>query len=228
MIMKEGNQMKKILSAVLVMMLLFLAAAPALADNMDDLFEHMYVNCANGKTLNLRESPRGKVIAQLENGTKVWISGGFIEKGWVAVTAIVGKKTLNGVVKTEFLQNKKPGKYEITEREDNFKDVERPYIVTAKALNSKTDASVGFRKRPNKTSTAFRRLDAGDQLLVIAEAKVWLMVWDPISEETGYVANDYMIFDHFVDEEEDVAEDEPADVELSEDDTAEDEIEAGE
>ncbi|MCQ2458349.1 MAG: SH3 domain-containing protein, partial [Clostridia bacterium] len=200
--------MKKILSAVLVAVMLLLAASAAFGENLDDILDHMYVNCANGKMLNLRDAPGGKVIAQLDNGTKVWISGGFISKDWVAVTVKLKGKYVEGFVKNEFLQSKKPGKYEITEREDNFDDV-KPYVVTAKALNAKTDNSVGLRVKPNKTAKSIRRLTAGDQLTVLASGRVWLKVLDQETGKIGYVADDYMIFDHYVEDE--VPEDEPED-----------------
>ena len=92
----------------------------------------------------------------------------------------------------KFLQSTQPGKYEITERDDHFVAV-TPYIVSAKALNSKTDVSVGLRVKPNKTSQAIRRLDAGDQLQVIARGKVWSKVVDLRTGKTGYVANDYLM-----------------------------------
>lgn len=200
--------MKKILCAMTVLLVLFLALTPAFANTMDDNFEVMYVNCPNGKTLNLRDGPNGKKIGSLENGTKVYISGGFIEKGWVAVTTASGK---SGVVKSEFLQSKKPGKYEITEREDNFIDVRKPYIVNAKPLNAKTDMSVGLRPKPNKTSKAIRRLQAGDQLLVLASGNVWLQVEDLETGRIGYVAEDYTEFDHWLVDETPVPEEEFAD-----------------
>ena len=197
--------MKKIISAVLAVLLLFLAAVPVLASTLDDQFEYMYVNCADGKRLNLREAPGGKIIYRLDNGTKVYISGGFIEKGWVAVTAVVTEKgkqvEKSGVVQSKFLQAKKPGKYEITERDDHFEDVEKPYIVTANPLNKKTTQSVGLRVKPNKTSKAYRRLEAGDELQVLATAKLWIKVLDLKTGETGYVAHDYTTFDHYIEDE---------------------------
>ena len=186
--------MKKIISAVLTVLLLFLAAVPVLASTLDDQFEAMYVNCPDGKKLNLREEPNGKIINRLENGTKVYISGGFIEKGWVAVTIEQkGKKeNLTGVVQSKFLQEKKPGKYEITERDDHFEDVEKPYIVSANPLNKKTTQSVGLRVKPNKTAKAIRTLQAGDELLVLAKGKTWMKVQDKLTGKTGFVANDYV------------------------------------
>ncbi len=92
---------------------------------------------------------------------------------------------------TKFLVSAKPGKYEITERDDNFRSV-NPYMVEAKARSKNSDDSVCLRVKPNKTSSAIRRLMAGDQLQVIAKGKTWSQVRDPMTGATGYVANDYM------------------------------------
>ena len=92
---------------------------------------------------------------------------------------------------TKFLVSSKPGKYEITERDDNFRSV-TPYTVSAKAINNKSDRSVGLRVNPNKTAKAIRRLTAGDTLKVIAVGKTWSKVVDSTTGRTGYVANAYV------------------------------------
>ena len=68
-----------------------------------------------------------------------------------------------------------------------------PYLVSAKALNAKTDLSVGLRVKPNKTSQAIRTLTAGDRLQVIARGRTWSKVVDLLTGRTGYVANDYIV-----------------------------------
>ena len=110
--------------------------------------------------------------------------------GWVYITDKNHKD--GGFVMSKFLVNKKPGKYEITERDDDFIAV-TPFEVSAKALNNNTDRSVGLRVSPNKTAKAIRRLAAGDVLQVIATGKTWSKVVDPSTGRTGYVANDYMV-----------------------------------
>ena len=65
-------------------------------------------------------------------------------------------------------------------------------MVTAKALNSRTDRSVGLREKPTKACHSIRRLEAGDQLEVIARGSVWSQVVDMQTGRTGYVANDYI------------------------------------
>ncbi len=184
--------MKKILSIALILVTVLALMVPAFASAATAsgcVGKDMWVNCANGKKLNLRDEPRNgsNIFLRLENGTKVHVDYDA-GNGWVAVSDY----HFSGYVQAKFLVDKKPGKFEITERDDNFVSVRNPYMVTAKALNAKTENSVGLRVKPNKTSTAIRRLNAGDQLQVIAKGKTWSRVVDLRTGKTGYVANDYI------------------------------------
>ena len=180
-------EMKKLMTIALVVMMVLGLMVPAFASASG---EAMWVNCSNGKTLNLRKEPskNAKVLKQLECGTKVeLIPSSNPAEGWSCVRA----NGQDGWVMTKFLVASKPGKYEITEREDNFRDV-TAYNVSAKALNGKTERSVCLREKPNKTAKSIRRLTAGDELQVIAEGKTWDRVMDLSTGRTGYVAHDYM------------------------------------
>ena len=180
-------KMKKLLTVGLVLMMLVGLMVPAFAAGTG---EYMWVNCANGKTLNLRAdaNTKARVLKRLECGTRVeLIPYSNPTAGWSCVRA----NGTDGWVMTKFLVASKPGKYEITERDDNFQDVSA-YNVTAMAINNKSDRSVCLRTRPNKTAKSIRRLTAGDQLQVIAVGRIWDRVIDLTTGQTGYVANDYM------------------------------------
>ncbi len=181
--------MKKLISAAIILVTVLALMIPVFASAEVTPGQEMWVNCADGKTLNFRTEPKAgsTVMKRLECGTKVTVLN-IMDKDWVQVTD--GK--LTGFVMVKFLVEEKPGKYEITEREDNFVTLKKPYTVTAKALNNKTDRSVGLRVKPNKTAKAIRRLAAGDQLQVVARGKVWSRVIDLQTGRTGYVANDYI------------------------------------
>ena len=180
--------MKKLLSIVIILVTVLALMVPAFADNATGFGKEMWVNCADGYRLNVREQPStsAKLITRFNCGTKVRILED-VGNGWVYVT----NEKVSGYVMQKFLQEKKPGKYEITERDDNFVAV-TPYVVCAKALNDKTTNSVGLRVKPNKTSQAIRRLTAGDELEVVARGNVWSEVVDPVTGRTGFVANDYV------------------------------------
>ena len=178
--------MKKLMSIAIILVTVFALMIPALAEN-EGFGVDMWVNCANGKKLNVREEPvmGSGIITRLECGTKVHVDYSC-GNGWVAVSDY----HFSGYVQASFLVSSKPGKYEITERDDNFVAVN--YLATAKALNANTDRSVGLRVKPNKTSSAIRRLTVGDELQVIARGNVWSKVIDLRTGRTGFVANDYI------------------------------------
>jgi uncharacterized protein YgiM (DUF1202 family) len=188
--------MKKLISIVTVILMVlglmipvFSSAEAVTAPATTPTYK--WVNCENGKTLNVREVPstNAKVLCRVECGKRLEVIEQVgVPAGWIKVKV---DSKIQGYVMTKFLWNTKPGKYEITEREDNFRAV-NPYIVTAKALNQNTEKSVGLRVKPNKTSNMIRRLQAGDQLKVIAAGKVWSKVVDMLTGRTGYVANDYI------------------------------------
>ena len=181
--------MKKILSIVMILVTVLTLMIPVLTSAEEYSGVDMWVNCDNGKTLNVREEPRtgSRVITRLECGTKVHVDY-FTGDGWAAISDY----HFSGYVQAKFLVSEKPGKYEVTEREDDFVAVKEPYLVSALARSAKSDSSVGLRVKPNKTSKAIRRLTAGDQLQVIARGKVWSKVVDLQTGKTGYVANDYI------------------------------------
>ncbi len=182
--------MKKLISIAIILVTVFALMVPAFASAGGSEFTEtdMWVNCANGKRLNVREEPHAgsRLVTRLDCGTKVHVDYNC-GNGWVAISDY----HYSGYVQSQFLVAGKPGKYEITERDDNFVAV-NPYLATAKALNAKTDRSVGLRVKPNKTASAIRRLTVGDRLEVIARGKVWSKVVDLQTGRTGFVANDYI------------------------------------
>ena len=188
---RKAPTMKKLISIVLAIMTLVGLMIPVFAGAEGAQDTTMWVNCANGKKLNVRETANGKVLYRLECGTQVTVKTSVAApEGWAYIT--VKNQKNGGFVSTKFLVDKKPGKYEITEREDNFVAV-TPYNVKALAVKGHPEQSVGLRVSPNKTARSIRRLAAGDMLQVVATGKVWSKVVDLTTGRTGYMANDYMI-----------------------------------
>ena len=180
-------KMKKLMTIALVAMMLLGLMVPVFASAEG---ETLWVNCADGKTLNLRAEPSrtARKLTGLECGTKVTVLPVSNEtEGWTCVRA----KGRDGWVMTKFLVSRKPGKYEITERNDNFQNVDN-YTVSAQPLKGQPEKSVCLRVKPNKTAKSIRRLASGDQLTVVAVGKVWSKVVDTATGRTGYVANDYI------------------------------------
>lgn len=180
--------MKKILTAALIALMIMSLLVPMAAFAGADPGQNMWVNCRNGKSLNLRQSPStgSGLIARLPCGTKVTVLEDA-GNGWAKISA----PHHTGYVMTKFLVASKPGKYEITEQANTFSPVS-PYMATAIAVKGHEDRSVGLRTMPNKDSKAFRHLAPGDEVQVIAQGKLWSEVIDPQTGRTGYVASSYL------------------------------------
>ena len=101
--------MKKIVSIVLVILTLAALMIPVFAGAEGTT---KWVNCENGKRLNVRDSVKGKLLYRLDCGTKVEIQTSVsTPKGWAYIT--VPGHAKGGYVMTKFLVSSKPGKYEI-------------------------------------------------------------------------------------------------------------------
>lgn len=182
--------MKKFVSMIIILVMAACLMVPVFASAQSVVRgDYMWVNCADGKRLNVRTQPakNASLVCRIDCGTQVEIVDD-IDGTW-ALIALNGKPT--GYVMSRFLVASKPGKYEITERDDNFVAV-TPYTVQALARGKNTDQSVGLRVKPNKTAQAIRRLQAGDELEVIARGNTWSKVRDFFTGKVGFVANDYI------------------------------------
>ena len=190
---REEIKMKKILSVVMVLMLAIGLMIPVFSSAESTVgHDKMWVVCADGKRLNVRALPNrsSRLLYRIENGDSVTILHDEpTPDGWAMVRK--GNKPV-GYAMTKFLVANKPSKYELRERDDDFKKV-NSYTVIAQARSKKTDESVGLRTKPTKKSGAIRRLMAGDTLTVIEVGKTWSRVYDPQTGSTGYVANDYIV-----------------------------------
>ncbi len=182
--------MKKFLNVAMVLMMALVLTIPVFstAERVNGHSE-MWVNTPNGKCLNVRERPdkSEKIIYCVECGTKLNILE-ETDSEWARVYADGQEK---GYVMMRFLVAEKPGKYEMTERNDDFRAV-NPYKVTALPRSRNSKESVGLRVKPNKRAKMIRRLRTGNTLTVIAVGRNWSKVKDARTGKTGYVANDYI------------------------------------
>ena len=97
--------MKKLISIVLAIMTLAGLMIPVFAGAETAETTTMWVNCSNGKTLNVRESANGRVLYRIECGTRVEVQNKVsAPAGWAFVTVKGQKK--GGYVKTQFLFDK--------------------------------------------------------------------------------------------------------------------------
>ena len=126
--------MKKVLGIVMVLMMVVGLMVPVFG-SAESVSGHssMYVYCANGKRLNVREEPslHADRLFRLENGTMVSILGD-VGNGWAKVYSS-GRE---GFVKTSFLQAKKPAG-------SNFKSFSaKVYSNNGKKVNMRVSANV--------------------------------------------------------------------------------------
>ncbi len=181
--------MKKILSVAIGLMMLLGLMIPVFA-SAESNPQTVWANRLDRRSINVHESANvdSRILYRVNCGTRMEVVPSQQVKGWLCVRKD-GKDA--GWVKSKFLMDRKPGKYDYTEKEDNFQTV-KAYNVTAVALNGKTSKSVCLRTAPNKISESIRRLTAGDTLQVVAEGKTWSKVVDTATGKSGYVANDYI------------------------------------
>ena len=171
--------MKKVLGIMMVLMMIIGLMVPVFG-SAESVSGHatMYVYCANGKRLNLREAPLldAKILSRLDNGSKVNIledSG----NGWAKVSF----NGMKGFVKTEFLQSKKPAV--AANQNDTFKSFSaKVYSPNGKKVNMRVSA--------NLNADRIAQLEEYTAIKVIGETGNWYKIqW---ANATGYMMKKYV------------------------------------
>ena len=169
--------MKKVLGIVMVLMMVVGLMVPVFG-SAESVSGHasMYVYCANGKRLNVREAPslNSGLLFRLENGTKVSIleDSGY---GWAMVSA----NGREGFVKTEFLQSKKPA----ANKNSNFRSFSaRVYSNNGKKVNMRVSA--------NLNADRIAQLEDSTAIKVIGATGDWYKIqW---ANATGYMMKKFV------------------------------------
>ena len=137
----------------------------------------MYVYCANGKRLNVREMPslNASILFRLESGTKVSILGDAGD-GWARVSCSEG----TGYVKTAFLRSKMTA---TAKKASTFK------AFSAKVY-SPNGKKVNLRVSANLNADRIAQLEGYTAIRVIGESGDWYKVqW---ANATGYMMKKYV------------------------------------
>ena len=170
---REDTAMKKVLGIVMVLMMAVSLMVPVFGSAESVAGRSaMYVWCANGKRLNVREaaSLNAEMLFRLENGTKVTILKDC-GNGWAKIST-GGRE---GFVKTEFLQAKKPG--------GTFK----PFSAKVYSTNGK---KVNMRVSANINSDRIAQLEGYTAIRVIGETGDWYKIqW---ADATGYMMKKFV------------------------------------
>ena len=170
--------MKKILSIVMVLMMAIGLMIPAFgtAESVKGHSE-MYVYCANGKRLNVRDMPmvNSSLLFRLDNGTKVRIIADMGD-GWARVSA-GGRE---GFVKTSFLTSKQPGS---AANNGTFKSF-------AAKVYSDNGKKVNMRVRADINADRIAQLENYTHIQVIGETGNWYKIkW---ANAVGYMMKQYV------------------------------------
>lgn len=194
---------KRIVSLLLVMMLAMGLMIPAaMAEGEDGGEGYYYVYTENGKTLNVRETPGGKVIGHLKYGTKIHVDA-FTDENWALILYHYdngyGMGDYAAFVSRRFLQKSKPGAKPTTTKavgsaSDTLEDINKefasakrvtPYKITLRP--TRVSGWVNMRWAPSQSAELVATYKANDQLLVICELDNWLQVEDQDTGDVGFV-----------------------------------------
>ncbi len=192
---------KKIITVALVIMSLFAVAIPmASADSNYRPYEHpvtMYVNTANGGTLNVRSIPdtTGALLGVLEFGSAVTVTGIDVYRpDWVSIRYSRGA---NGTawVMTKFLSYNQPSKKAVEQAEvarqmATYKALDTSFLIAARPTSS--GGWVNFRSAPSTSSGQIGTLRMGQLLTVVGETMDWYQAVDSTTGRLGWVSKAYV------------------------------------
>ncbi len=197
---------KRIVSLLLVMMMALGMMIPAaVAEEDSDGEGYYYVYTENGKGLNVRETPGGKVVGNLKYGTRVHVDA-FTDSNWALILYNYdngyGKADYAAFVNRRFLQKNRPAAKGSTKNEtksvgsasDTLEDINKefasakkvtPYKVTVRP--TRVSGWANMRWAPSQSAELMATYKANDQLLVIRELDNWLQVEDQDTGDVGFI-----------------------------------------
>ena len=197
--------MKRFVSMMLVvltlMLTVFVPAALAGEEGPNAHAGYYYVKTGNGKGLNVRDNPNGKVVGSLKYGTRVYVDA-FSDSEWALITYRYdngyGKNDYAAYVSTRFLVLNNPGKFQGASSSDSANNVKRtektvasPYTIVSCPSHPAT-GWVNLRKIPSTDARVLTKCYSGKMLTVLAELDGWFKVEDPATGLVGYISSRYV------------------------------------
>ena len=194
--------MKRFVSMTLVVLTLMLAVFVPIAmageEGPNAHAGYYYVKTGNGKGLNVRDNPNGKVVGSLKYGTRVYVDA-FSSSEWALITYRYdnghGKGDYAAYVSTRFLVRNNPGKFQgsssarsgatLTE-----KQVASPYTIVSRPVRS--TGWVNLRRTPSMDAKVLIKCPQGKTLTVLAELDGWFKVEDLPTGIIGYISSKYV------------------------------------
>ena len=194
---------KRFVSMMLIvltlMLTVFVPAALAGEEGPNEHAGYYYVKTGNGKGLNVRDNPNGKVVGSLKYGTRVYVDA-FSDSDWALITYRYangnGKNDYAAYVSTRFLVHNNPGKFQGSSSSNSANNVKRsekavaPYTVASRPVHA--TGWVNLRKTPSTNTKVLTRCYAGKTLTVLTELNNWLKVQDPATGVIGYISSKYV------------------------------------
>ena len=207
--------MKKRLTAWILALVLTLCglvpAALAGDETPPEEAGYYYVYTENGKGLNVRETPGGKVVGSLRWGSRVYVDA-FVDGTWALITFRYelpgyGVGNYAAYINRRFLTRKKPVK---DEDGQNAKAAEEAPADPLEAINKEFKESkkvssyrvtvrparvsgwVNMHWAPSNDSELLATYKANDTLLVIRELPNWLQVEDQDTGDVGFINRQFV------------------------------------
>ena len=201
--------------AVLLAMTGLMTAAFAYDDSPSESAGYYYVYTENGKTLNVRDTPGGKVVGHLKYGDRIYCYYKDGGNGWALIDYDydmpgVGKGTYACYISSRFLVKNKPAprpkKTDTTAAvtseppvEDTLAEINAEFASAKKVTPFKvtvrpTRASgwVNLRWAPSKSASLIATYPANSQLLVIKETTNWFQVEDQDTGDVGLISKQFV------------------------------------
>ena len=187
--------MRKLLCAALVLALL-LPFAAAMAGGLVGPGT-MYVYTENGKSLNVRSTPRveDNIIGHLQYGAEVHVTefqGDWVVIEWGDTVAYVQGRFLQWYKPKDKPQPDPEEKQKKEKREEELaseKTVDVPFMVTVVA--TRTSGFINVRKGPSTLDSRVESCPDGTPLEVIAETDNWYRIKDQKNGKEGYIFKTY-------------------------------------
>lgn len=177
--------MKRILSLICAVVLAMTALTfAASADGMA-----AFVNCGNGKPLNIRSSMLthcNNRVASLEDGHAVTILSVTGDWSYIQFVNPANGRTMKGYCQSRYLKSgSAPTSYETMTACNPTTVWVRPTSPTG---------HVKMRSGATKQASVIARFPQGYALTMTAHGKSWALVYDPNSGNSGYMMLDFLAY----------------------------------
>ncbi len=199
-------------SLILVFVLLaaLIPAAMAEDNTPNKTAGYYYVNTANGKSLNVRSTPGGKIVGSLKNGTKIYCYYKDGGNGWALIDYQynmpgVGKGTYACYISSRYLSKTKPSDtpspsgsssgtssdpMEAMNKEFAAAKSVTPYTIYVRP--TRVSGWVNLRWAPSKSAPVMATYKANAKLTVIRELKNWYQVQDTETGNVGFMDKSFV------------------------------------